>query len=458
MHLNRSEIFNTIAKKGGFCEDTLSNIDDFISIKCSNGHLFYESPKKLLNGSWCKKCNLFLGEEICRLYLESVLKIQLPKKRPKFLCINNKSRYELDGYNEEHKIAFEHQGLQHYQFVEYFHKDYSNFLKQKNRDKRKLKLCKKNDVKLIIIPSLFYLTMLKDLPNLVELELKRLRIHYSKLPKTSDVDFSLVYKNSELLNLKKLARERGGKLISDVFLSSRVKLLWKCGINSHRPWYSYLSSIKRGYWCSECANINQDNTNKRNSELRLVDMKKYAKEKRGTLLSTEYRNTHDKLLWKCHNTDHSPFLVSRHNIRKGRWCPECSKTKKKTLIEMQDIAKKFGGFCLSTKYVSSSKKLIWKCHVSDHAPWKDYYYNIIKGGWCKLCLSDEKLKIIKSYASFLGGDCLSLEFKHSKTKMLWKCSNYLHDPWLASWSSVKSGSWCPNCFNEYRIKDFLYNY
>lgn len=58
---------------------------------------------------------------------------------------------ELDGYNEELKIAFEYQGEQHYKLTYYNQHDNVKLLDIKRKDALKIKLCHENGVKLIIV-------------------------------------------------------------------------------------------------------------------------------------------------------------------------------------------------------------------------------------------------------------------------------------------------------------------
>lgn len=60
-------------------------------------------------------------------------------------------RLELDGYNEELKLAFETQGPQHTKFSSKTDPLYSKFLRRIENDQMKLELCEKNGVGLIII-------------------------------------------------------------------------------------------------------------------------------------------------------------------------------------------------------------------------------------------------------------------------------------------------------------------
>ena len=58
---------------------------------------------------------------------------------------------ELDGYNEELKMAFEYQGEQHYNLTYYNQYDSVKLLDIQRKDALKIKLCNENGVKLIIV-------------------------------------------------------------------------------------------------------------------------------------------------------------------------------------------------------------------------------------------------------------------------------------------------------------------
>ena len=64
---------------------------------------------------------------------------------------NTKYSLELDFYNDELKIAVEYNGVQHYIFSPYFHKNKDDFEKQQKRDLLKNDLCNKKGIKLITI-------------------------------------------------------------------------------------------------------------------------------------------------------------------------------------------------------------------------------------------------------------------------------------------------------------------
>jgi hypothetical protein len=62
---------------------------------------------------------------------------------------------ELDGYCPDINIAFEYNGIQHYQYVPYFHISPESFEEQKERDDRKKQICKKLGIFLCVIPSTY---------------------------------------------------------------------------------------------------------------------------------------------------------------------------------------------------------------------------------------------------------------------------------------------------------------
>ena len=126
--------------------------------KCKFDHRWKSTWHNIKTGGlWCPYC-LYKSEQMCREILEDIYShpsFDFQKCRPKFLQLSNhyRSRLELDGYNEELKLAFEYQGLQHYQYIPYFHKNGpSDLEKQQERDKIKKERCAENEVYLIEIP------------------------------------------------------------------------------------------------------------------------------------------------------------------------------------------------------------------------------------------------------------------------------------------------------------------
>jgi hypothetical protein len=87
------------------------------------------------------------SEHVCRFWFQAFTMRAFVSCRPSFL-----ERLELDGYCKAHELAFEYQGIQHYQYVPFMHKTRFNFELQQERDERKKILCKRHGIYLIVVP------------------------------------------------------------------------------------------------------------------------------------------------------------------------------------------------------------------------------------------------------------------------------------------------------------------
>jgi hypothetical protein len=95
-----------------------------------------------------------IGEQLCMTIIKELYpNNKFIKMRPDWLKNPNTGwNMELNIYCDELKIAIEYNGKQHYEYVEYFHRNEINFNKQRERDVLKNELCEKNDIKLITVP------------------------------------------------------------------------------------------------------------------------------------------------------------------------------------------------------------------------------------------------------------------------------------------------------------------
>lgn len=75
------------------------------------------------------------GEQLCLIILREIFanSVWQTNKRFDFLTFQN-SRLELDGYCENLKLAFEHQGKQHIEYIPHIHKGEDGFNLQLKRD------------------------------------------------------------------------------------------------------------------------------------------------------------------------------------------------------------------------------------------------------------------------------------------------------------------------------------
>lgn len=134
---------------------------------------YYEVPKNKLTRITKPSKRDSIGEVRTRNYLEKYFKRPFTKTRPDFL-INHVtgSRYnlEFDCYNAELKLAVEYNGIQHYKYIPFFHKNKEAYYNQKYRDEIKRIRCKDLGIKLIEIPY----TELNNLENFIYKQLKYL--------------------------------------------------------------------------------------------------------------------------------------------------------------------------------------------------------------------------------------------------------------------------------------------
>ena len=70
------------------------------------------------------------------------------------------------------------------------------------------------------------------------------------------------------------------------------------------------------------------------------EMQEIAKKKGGKCLSTVYVNDRTKLKWQCEKGH--KWEATPHGIKRGTWCPYCAGRRKVTIEEMQELTEKKG--------------------------------------------------------------------------------------------------------------------
>jgi len=154
---------------GGNCLSTVyKNSGSNLEWICLYGHEFKASINNITSkGSWCPICSSSLYERMCKDFLENLFSKPFKKVRPDWLISSRGTKLELDGFNEELKLAFEYNGIQHYFFNKFFHKNEEDFWKRVCDDELKRRLCSDNDVKLIEIPTVESLSDFENTKNLI---------------------------------------------------------------------------------------------------------------------------------------------------------------------------------------------------------------------------------------------------------------------------------------------------
>jgi len=235
------ELVRIASQKGGKCLSPIYiNARTPLEWQCSDGHQWFSAPMNIKRGRWCHSCfkSKYLTEQKCRYIFQSIFGKKFPTRRM--------GKIELDGYNKELNIAFEYNGKQHYVPSKYF----KNFSLQKRQqiDRQKRNTCLDLDITLIIIP--YWEAKTDD--NLI-------RYISSNLTPTPEINIKMIdfYTNlSVMKELKSIATERGGELLSTVYKGMHHKLWWKCCCG--HKWKTTPSSIKHsGTWCKKCHHLDR---------------------------------------------------------------------------------------------------------------------------------------------------------------------------------------------------------
>lgn len=172
---------------------------------------------------------------------------------------------------------------------------------------------------------------------------------------------------------KNLAINKKGLCLSTEYISCASKLIFQCEqghIWETKPYYL----VNNNSWCPKCYKSYKD-------DIELFH--NIAKENNGKCLSVNYINCKTKLTFQCqfgHIWEAKP-----HDIKYSKtWCPVCSNSIKLTIEEMQEIAKERNGKCLSTEYINSHSKLLWECEKGHQWLAKPYLIKNVKN-WCPIC-------------------------------------------------------------------------
>ena len=347
-----------LSKGGKLISKEYKNNKDKLEFLCSEGHKFKLLTNNFYNKDhWCPDCNQHFGERICRLVLEEIFNEDFPPSYPIWLKNSRGNQMEFDGYSEKNNLAFEHQGEQHYSDKTHYLFTKQSLEQRKKDDRRKKYLAKKNGVMLIIIPQVGNRLKHDDVVSFI---IKKLRAIGFKIPKRKEkikLNYKAAYQKKGVKKIeeaKKTAEIKKGLLLSEYWMGSEKELLWEC--EKGHQFAMILRSVKKGGWCSECQPVRNRYT--------IEDMKNIAHDRNGECISRKYFGAHELLKWKCengHKWENTPT-----NIRKGQWCPHCSRKVKKTIEEMQKLAKSRGGLCLSKMYVNNKTDLKWQCKKRGH--------------------------------------------------------------------------------------------
>ncbi len=313
-----------IAKeRGGKCLSK-KYINSFAKLlwECNEGHKWYATTSSVKYKSWCPICSSSLGERFCYTAFEQIFNKKFIKYKPDWLKNSRNNQMELDGYNDELKLAFEHQGEQHFLFNKYFHRTINDLSQRKQDDLQKQQLCKEHKIILIQVPEIPGTLQFINVKNFIIEEYKKQNIKLLENVENIEIDFNKAYlipKTKEYLNeLQEFVKKKNGECLSIVWLGNNTKLQFKCKEN--HVWQATPGNIKTGYWCPECAKLNK----KHPLKLTIEEMQKLAEVYGGKCLFDKYINSKSKLKWECEKGHNWEAILSDVKYNKA-WCPICAR-------------------------------------------------------------------------------------------------------------------------------------
>lgn len=182
-----------------------------------------------------------------------------------------------------------------------------------------------------------------------------------------------------------LAHQRGGELLSDSYMSNRVRMHWRC--REGHEWEAALKHVKNDCsWCPQCSRASRGRA--RLNGLALAQQ--IAELREGKLLSKRYVSNRDPLWWRCR--DGHEWEASLNHVKDdGHWCPQCARRSHLPGLEIaQQLAAKMGGELVSQTFVNTRERLRWRCHAGHE--WEALLPNVRRGSWCPECRMDAWLQ------------------------------------------------------------------
>ena len=123
---------------------------------------------------------------------------------------NNQNKMELDGYNEDLKIAFEYNGEQHYKKIKKYNQTDLDLKQRKLDDRMKSEICLVKGIKLVVIPP-FKQT---DNEQLITEKLYALLLKNKIVAPEGDIkiNYQKAFDSGELQEMRDIAKSHGGSV------------------------------------------------------------------------------------------------------------------------------------------------------------------------------------------------------------------------------------------------------
>lgn len=224
------EIMRGVAEaRGGVCVSPVyAGPRHHLGWRCASGHEWEATPNNVKNhGSWCPHCRVNIGEELVRAALREAFpekEFERTRREPWMEGL------ELDGYNEELRLAFEYQGRQHYERVKHFQQEDGDFEAQQERDALTEERCQDEFVTLLVIPHTIGFRAIR---GHVRRELEVLGYTLADPAGTDGEFYDRVRalgssKERQFQRIVEVISKKGGECISTQYAGYRVPLMIRC--------------------------------------------------------------------------------------------------------------------------------------------------------------------------------------------------------------------------------------
>jgi len=126
-----------------------------------------------------------------------------------------------------------------------------------------------------------------------------------------------------------------------------------------------------------------------------------------------------------------------------------SKEKNFVVDRINQIREKDGLVCVGIDKISNGRTYV-KMQCDNNHEWTTLAYSIISQKYnCPYCAGMKRtIKDVQNIARQKNGECISGQYVGATIKMQWKCSK--GHIWMATLNKVLNGRWCPECAKESR--------
>lgn len=417
------------SRSGRLISSEYRGVDATYELQCSLGHLFRNSFKKIESGQWCPTCSKGrISEEIARTTFEQVFGIPFLKERPSWLRNSRGRQMELDGANLPFGVAFEYQGVQHFELGTHYVTSESALSQRRLDDELKIDLCRKHGVSLVVLT---YEMERTGFSKEIEKQLNQNGFDTKRFDFDVEIDMSKAYvRQDRLVELRTLLSQKNISVLSDAWMGVAHRYELRCDVCGSE-WKSKGNAFfntRRIAGCDFCNRKSQGEKHK----LGIESLIEFASRFGGELLSDDYVQRIWSYKWRC--SEGHEFDGNFNNmVFRNQFCPKCEvrNTKVKGNLQLlQDFAGQHNGKFLSKEFLKKSSKYRWMC-ANGHEFERSFAQMLQASHFCALCGKDvprfagkqaEKFLGLVRFAELHGGKVLDSEYQGRDFKYNWRCS------------------------------------